>query len=308
MELRHLRYFLAVAREQHFRRASEMLHVSQPAVSEQIKQLEEELGTLLFDRSGRGVKLTPAGQLFKRYARQTLNRLEEARVAIDELEGLKRGTLTVGVVQTVNAYLIPSVIARFTSDFPDIKVYVEELTMDEIEEKLMEGELQLALGFHPTEFHRIVSLPLFEEELVLITPIGHPLATFDSIDLDKITGHPLILLSEGFCTRRAIDQAFRQANCSPRVAVEMNSITGILSAIQAAGTATILPSFALRESGFELRGIRLKNPSISRTVAVLRGKSQYRCSASLAFEETINTEWKRLQSEVEAGDHLLTPG
>src|SRR5271168_1313335 len=102
MELRHLRYFLAVADRTHFRRAAESMHVSQPTLSQQIQQLEKELETILFDRIGKRVRLTVAGETFRHYAQRVLRELEEAQVALLELDGLKRGKLFVGAVQTLN--------------------------------------------------------------------------------------------------------------------------------------------------------------------------------------------------------------
>lgn len=104
MELRHIRYFLAVAEESHFTRAAEKLHVSQPTLSQQIRELEAELGAPLFDRIGKQVRLTAAGEIFREHAQKAANEIQEARVALGELEGLKRGEVTVGVVQTVNTY------------------------------------------------------------------------------------------------------------------------------------------------------------------------------------------------------------
>src|ERR1700722_15951105 len=120
MELRHLRYFLAVADASHFRRAAKSLHVSQPTLSLQIKQLEKELGTMLFDRIAKRVRLTSAGETFRHHAQRVLQELDEARVALLELDGLKRGQLFVGAVQTLNTYLIPPIIARFAKLHPGV--------------------------------------------------------------------------------------------------------------------------------------------------------------------------------------------
>src|SRR5271155_4734082 len=128
MELRHLRYFLAVANTLHFRRAAEALDVSQPTLSQQIQQLEKELGTTLFDRIGKRVGLTVAGETFRHHAQRVLHELDEAQVALLELEGLKRGKLHVGAVQTLNTYLIPPIIARFATLHPEVFLNVEELT------------------------------------------------------------------------------------------------------------------------------------------------------------------------------------
>src|SRR5262249_19029546 len=118
MELRHLRYFLAVAESAHFTKAAQRLHVTQPKLSHQIRQLEGQLNLPLFDRVGRRVKLTSAGELLLPHARRVLRELEEAQTALGELHGLKRGELKVGIVQTVNACVIPEIVGRFSAAHP----------------------------------------------------------------------------------------------------------------------------------------------------------------------------------------------
>ncbi|MER3405049.1 MAG: hypothetical protein C4289_07695 [Chloroflexota bacterium] len=127
MELRHLRYFQAVAEERSFRRAAERLFISQPALSQQIRQLEEEVGVPLFDRIGKRVRPTAAGELLLGYAQRVLHELAEAQRALAEFEGLARGTLALGVVQTVDSYLIPAALARFIPAYPAIAIRIEEL-------------------------------------------------------------------------------------------------------------------------------------------------------------------------------------
>src|SRR5215472_13601216 len=120
VELRHLRYFLAVAEEQHFTRAAGKLHVTQPTLSHQIRELETQLNLSLFDRIGRRIKLTAAGEMLLPRARRVVRELAEAQIALDELHGLKRGALKVGIVQTVNACVIPEIVARFNASHPGI--------------------------------------------------------------------------------------------------------------------------------------------------------------------------------------------
>src|SRR5688500_7403896 len=124
MELRQLRYLLAVVEEANFTRASEKVFVSQSALSQQIQALEQEIGTVLLDRSKRGVRLTAAGEILRHHAQRIFLELEQAQTAIQELEGLQRGELRIGVVQTVNAYLLPSLVTAFLGRYPDIKLSI----------------------------------------------------------------------------------------------------------------------------------------------------------------------------------------
>ncbi len=285
MELRHLRYFLAVAEEAHFRRAAERLHVSQPTLSLQVQQLERELGTALFERMGRRVRLTQAGEVYRDYARRALSSLDEAQVALDELEGLLRGRLAVGVVQTVNAYLIPAVVASFAAEHPGVRLRVEELSAEEIESGLADGRLDLGVSFVPADGGELEAEPLFEEELVLIVPEGHRWAGRRSVQVAELTGEPLALLPEGFCTRRLTEECLQSAGVCPTVAVEMNSVEGLVATVRAGGLGTILPALAAGGAGIE--AVRLERPTPRRAVGLLRRRGASPLRTRSVFSEAI---------------------
>jgi len=285
VELRHLRYFLAVAEESHFRRAAERLHVSQPTLSLQVQQLEKELGTPLFERTGRRVRLTQAGEVYRGHARRALANLEEAQIALDELEGLLRGRLAVGVVQTVNAYLIPSVVAGFAARHPGVRLRVEELSAEGIEEGLADGRLDLGVSFVEADGGDLEAEPLFEEELVLIVPEGHRWAGRRSVRAADLAGEPLALLPEGFCTRRLAEECFRTAGVRPAVAVEMNSVEALVAVVRSGGPATVLP--ALAAGGPGVAAIRLERPTPRRSVGLLRRRGCAPLRTRTAFCEAI---------------------
>jgi LysR family transcriptional regulator, cyn operon transcriptional activator len=286
MDIRHLKYFLEVAKECHFTRAAQALHVSQPTLSQQIGQLEKEIGAQLFDRAGKKVRLTPAGALFCDYARRAVREMESARVALDELDGLKRGEVSVGVVQTVNSYLVPEIAARFGMAHPGVTLRVEELAGHDIEMGLQEGRLNLGIGFVPAEEHDIESHPLFEEELVLAVAPSHPLAARSEVTVGELDGEAMVLMSPAFCTRRLWDEAARAVSIVPRIVVEMNSIEGIVATVRAGNAATVLPALALSNEESRPDGLRvlhLLDPTPRRRVGLLWHSTAYRCTASRAF-------------------------
>lgn len=285
MELRHLRYFLAVAETEHFTRASENLHVSQPTLSLQIKQLEQELGAPFFDRVGKRVRLTAAGQIFREHARRALREMEQAQIAINELEGLMRGALAVGVVQTANAYLVPEIVTRLTAAHPAVQIKVEELANEKIEEGLIEGRLNVGVGFIPTTAAEIVAEPLFDEDLVLIVSSKHKFAGRRHVSVREMDGEPLVLLSKGFCTRRLTDESFAEAGAVSRIIVEMNSIEGILAIVRAGEAATVLPSMAIGEGATDIHAVTLTNPTPQRTIGLLWHRDGYRTAAARALAE-----------------------
>ena len=288
MEFRHLRYFLAVADALHFTKAAERLPVSQPALSAQIKQLEQEVGVALFDRVGRSVQLTRAGSIFREHARRALREMELAQVAIAEEEGLQRGTLAVGVVQTVNACLIPEIVGRFSILHPLVSLKLDELSGPDIEAGVKSGALEVGIGFVPVVSDRIESQPLFEEDFVLIASPRHRLARRRHLSLSALAKESLILLPNMFYTRRLLDASFAQAAVQPKIIVEMNSIEGILATVRRSNLATVLPRLSLGLAHNQtLRAITLKNPTPRRGIGLLWKKGGYRSGAAKARTDQV---------------------
>lgn len=286
MELRHIRYFLAVAEESHFTRAAENLHVSQPTLSQQIRELEAELGAPLFDRIGKRVRLTAAGEIFRTHARKAVGEIQQARVAIGEMEGLTRGEVVVGVVQTVNTYLIPKTVARFTTAHPSIRLQVRELAAGEIEAGIVAGQLNLGVGFVPPTSDRIVAERLFEEDLVLVASAGHRLAHRQRVRMRELDGEPLVMLSTAFCTRRLAEESLRASGARPLITVEMNAIEGILATVREGGAATVLPALAV-QGATDVKAIALVEPTPRRTVGLLWHRDSFRSAAARAFAAEI---------------------
>ncbi len=288
MELRSLRYLLAVAEEGHFTRAAERCFVSQPALSQQIRKLEEELGEVLLDRATTPVRLTAAGEVVVAHARRMLAELEAMRVALDELQGLRRGSLVVGAVQTVQAYLIPYAVTAFIRRYPGVRLHVLELPADEVEAGVLEGRFHLGLSFVPAGPEGLESIPLFDEELVLVVSSEHPLAGRRVASLEMLAQTPLALLPTLYCTRRLWDRWAQAMGLKPQVALELNTIEGLLQLARTLRMATVLPGLTLRlEAARGLQAVLLPEPSPRRTVGIIRRKGAYVCRAAQAFEKVL---------------------
>ncbi|GIV77761.1 MAG: LysR family transcriptional regulator [Litorilinea sp.] len=302
MELRQLRYFLTVAEEGHFTRAAEKLYISQPALSQQIRQLEEEVGMALFERLPRAIRLTTAGATLAVHARRILQAVEEAQTALAELAGLARGSLRIGVVQTVNAYWMPQLVARFTRQYPAIELHVDELPADDIEAGLLDGTLHVGIGFVPPTSRDIQTESLFTEELVLIVAQEHPLAAQAEVPVQEVAQFPLILLPRSFCTRRLWEASAAQAGVSPKVLIEMNTIGTILAAVRQTNGATVLPALALAGDGQPgLTAVRLVAPTPRRTVGLMWRRRGCRDVAARAFAEIVRQESLHLDGALAAG-------
>jgi LysR family cyn operon transcriptional activator len=191
MELRHLRYFVRAAELLHFTRAAESLYVSQPTLSGQIQQLEEELGCPLFDRLGHRVRLTEAGQLLLDRARNAIREVELSRAQIAELHGLLRGTLRIGTTHVFSHYLVPISLAAYITAYPDIHVMVRWGTSPEVERSVLTGTADLGLAFLPPESDEIEYEVLLSDEVVLVVSNKHPLAARAAVSVSELGDLPL---------------------------------------------------------------------------------------------------------------------
>lgn len=288
MEIRQLRYLLTIAEEQNFTRAAEKLYISQPALTQQIQKLEDEAGEILLDRSQRQIRVTPAGAILCASAQRILQELTDARVALDELAGLQRGEIRVGVVQTVNAYLIPEVVAAFKQVYPGIQIQVEELPAETIEAGLIKGHLQIGLSFIPTNLPNLATQTLFEEELILIVNRDHPLAKHASLAVADLADMEMVLLSAAYCTRRLWDKFAQDGGLNSHITIEMNTIGSVLKTVAQTSLVTVLPQLALANTHHpNLVGVPLNNPTPRRSVGLLWRAEGYRCHASQAFADVV---------------------
>jgi len=285
IELRHLRYFLAVAETAHFTRAAAKLHVTQPTLSHQIRELEGQLNLSLFDRVGRRVKLTAAGETLLPHARKVLRELEEAQTALSELHGLKRGLLRVGIVQTVNACVIPDIVARYSAAHTGIRVECSEMAVADIESHLETGQLDLGISFLPPARKSLAGERLFTEELIAVVATDHPLAKRRQLRVRDLKSQPLVLLSPKYCTRQLIDRAFAEAAVEPELRVEMNTVAGILDTVRRTRLISLLPTLALCQQDRGLKAIALTNPKPQRSIGLVWLQGTNRRAAATAFAQ-----------------------
>jgi LysR family transcriptional regulator, cyn operon transcriptional activator len=291
MELRHLRYFLAVANSHSFTRAADLLRVSQPTLSHQIKQLESLVGTELLLRTARDVELTPAGRLFKPYCERILKELETSQLALSELEGLMRGTLRMGVFHSFSNSLLPSVLAEFALRYPGVRVTARLVPRVEMERDLLSGELDLAIAYPSEDTEHILFEPLFEEALVLVVGSKHPHASKRSMPMRELVNLPLALLTQEFAARQFIDKFFFEAGLRPRVVLEMNAIEPILSTIRNSGLATVHSIGAVVHTK-GLRIIPLTEPVPKRTVGTLWRRVSRRSPAAQRMADMIGAAYQ----------------
>jgi LysR family cyn operon transcriptional activator len=283
MLLRHIRYLLAVAEHRNFTRAAQALHVSQPTLSQQIRQLEEALGALLLDRTGRSIRLTDAGEAYVSHARRALQQLESGKRAISDVQDLSRGVLHIAATPTFTAYFVGPLIEAFNRLHPKIMLSFTEMPQDRMEALLSDDALDVGIAFDTVSNEEIEPQVLFVEELALMIGKAHPRARGQlGMTLNELKEEPLILLNGEFATRRYIDRYFRENGVAPRLAMEVNSISAAIEVVSRSALATLLPAAITREHR-ELCSVQLEPALPQRTAALLLRKSGYRSAATRAF-------------------------
>lgn len=291
IKLRQLQYFLAVADSLHFSRAAEQLSATQPTLSHQIAQLETHLGAVLFDRVGKRVRLTEAGLVLRDFAVRALKELEAGCVALNELEGLLRGSLSIGAIQSFSRALLPPVLGAFLSHYPGVKISVEEMTAHEIERQLSKGTIDLGIGFSSLKLDDTEVEPVLEERLMLVISSRHMFADCESVALADLDGQPMTLLATDFSTRRLIDDYLNSVDAIPEIRCETNSIEILLGAVSCSDLATIIPERALRlGDDMGLKALPLVDPKPVRISALLWPRHSYRTIAARTFGRLMREE------------------
>ncbi len=230
--LRQLQVFEAVARHLSFSRAAEELHLTQPAVSMQIKQLEESVGLPLFEQIGKKIFLTDAGNEVYHYSRSIAQQLAEAEAVLEEMKGLKRGKLNISVVSTAN-YFAPQLLALFCQRNQNVTLSLNVINREVLINQLANNEMDLGVMGLPPEGLDIDAEPFMENPLVVIAPPGHALARERHIPLPRLAQETFIVREQGSGTRSAMERFFAQHNLTLSTGMEMSTNEAIKQAVQA---------------------------------------------------------------------------
>jgi LysR family transcriptional activator of glutamate synthase operon len=285
MELRQLRYLVALADERHFTRAAAREHVAQPALSQQIRRLESEVGLALVERTTRRVALTDAGELLVARARRILAELDDAQAELGTLAGVKGGRLAVGALHTMGPVDLSLLLAAFHRNHPAVELTVREQSSEELAEMLRDDEIDLAflsvterIQSRGLELHRLVS-----EELVAVLPADHRLAGRDGVGLHELAGDPFISFRNGSRLRELLDSAAAGAGFEPRIALESNESRRIRSLVSSGLGVAILPRSDAAGAGAPVAVTPLVEPALTRDVTLASRARRRHSPAAQAF-------------------------
>jgi len=296
MNLRDLRYLVALADERHFGRAAERCFVSQPTLSAQIRKLEEYLGVSLVERQPRRVSLTETGAAIVERARRAL--LEaDAIVAIAKSDrDPLAGTLRVGLIPTVGPYLLPHVAGRLRRALPRLKLMLYEYQTGPLLAKLSGGELDLGILALPVAAEGLATAPLYDERFTLAVPASHRLAGRDRVRVADLEGESLLLLEDGHCLRDHALEVCSHVQLGENQDYRATSLETLRQMVAAGHGVTLLPELAAGSPVGTARGLRIKpfaRPAPSRTIGAAWRKSTTRSKAIEAIVETMRAAMKQ---------------
>ncbi len=297
MNLRDLRYFVALADHKHFGRAAEACFVSQPTLSTQVRKLEEELGVTLIERAPRQAMLTPAGRDIAERARRIVAEVEQMKESARRSQDPEAGTIRLGVFPTLGPYLLPHVVPRIRARFPRLELLLVEEKSDVLLSRLREGKLDaglLALPLHDEQLHTEF---LFEEPFLLAVPEHHPLAKRKTLALKELADQRLLLLEDGHCMRDQALDVCQMSGASEKSGFQATSLETLRQMVAADVGVTLLPTLAIkppvaRSESIHLLGFHDSQPS--RRIALAWRKS----SAMHEFLQNLAEVFRELPAEL----------
>jgi LysR family transcriptional regulator, low CO2-responsive transcriptional regulator len=286
MDFDQLQTFLEVARLSSFSRAAEKRFRTQPAISSQIRALEEEVGAKLLDRSGGRVSLTTAGKIFQKYSEEALESRKSAFTAIAEAEHIPRGEIVVGANEGTCLHILPEVFAGFKKKYPTVAVSIKRADYARILESVIDNSVDFGVVSLPVTDNRLSVVLIHCDELVIIAPPRHPLAKFRSATLEEVTKFPLLVPKAGH-TRDALEELFHEHKLKPHYSMELDS-SELLKRFVAAdvGVGFIARSNVLEDiRANALRDIAIADAQIRRDLALVFRTDKTLSRAAKAFIE-----------------------
>lgn len=284
MDFDQLNTFLEVARLSSFSKAAETCFRTQPAISSQIRALEEEVGAKLFDRSGGKVSLTQPGKTFQKYAEQQMEARKQMIAALAEMEKVPRGELVVGANEGTCLHILPEVFAEFKKQYPGVAVSIRRSERAKVLENIIDNSVDFGVISIPVSDNRLTVVTIHRDELVLIAAAGHPLARMKSASIAEAAKFPLLLPKVGR-TRDALEELFHERGLKPNISMELDS-SELLKRFVAADVGV---GFIARSNVVEdvkagvLAAVPIKDAQIRRDLALVFRKDKALSRAALAF-------------------------
>jgi len=288
MDYDQLASFLEVAKLQSFSRAAEKIYRTQPAISAQVRLLEQECGEKLFDRSGKKVLLTPAGEILRRYAEKLMETQKEALQAIAELNQTPRGKLSIGANEATCLYVLPKTFARFKQLYPLVQISIYRNFSHKILQKVQEGAVDMGIVTLPQTANNMEVISVFRDEVQVVVPKNHPLAKKKSVTMEEVAFYPLILPKTGH-TRVVFDRLLRPFRDKLQISMELASVETIKKFVGAGlGISLISRTYGQPEvAAGVLKLIPLEGQKLYRELGLIFRRDRYLSLPAKVFIEVV---------------------
>lgn len=271
---------------EHYTKAAAVLSITQPSLSHSISELEKELGTLLFEKHGRNIRLTKYGRLFLQYVDRALNEIENGEKKLRDLTSPSQGIIELAFIYSLGPHFIPNLIGAFSNQeqFKNVTFTFSQGTTSEVIQGLKEGRFDLAFSLEVDREPEVEFIPLIHQEMVLIVPYDHPLANENSIDLKDTIQYPYILFNEKNDFRRIIDNLFHHVNITPRIACEVEEDNAMAGLVTVNYGIAIMPRI-LSLKHLNVKVLHIKNNLPVQYIYMARMKNRYLCPTTKLFQE-----------------------
>lgn len=296
-----LRAFVTVGELQSFAAAAQALHLSQPALSRRISHLEGLLGVRLFDRTTRSVSLTVLGQQFLGEVRGLVQDLDRSVLSLRDAAELEAGDVTVGCVFSAVHHFLPPVIRAFRDRYPRVLVRIIEEGADEVLASVKHGEADFAINYIGMQDPDVSFTPLLKEPYVLACPADHALARRRSIPWAELAQYPLARVSHASRNRLFIDQALAELPPLPRPIIEVRHVSTLIDLVESGLGLAVVPKLTVPQGPGRIVGVRLENPAVSRTLALVQRQGRSLSPAAQAFAEMLTEAGRATLKTVRKG-------
>jgi len=284
--LNQLRVFHAVVEMLSFTRAAEALHLTQPGISKHIKNLEEFYGTRLFDRLGKKVVLTQAGEILFKTTRNIFKLIPESKVIVDDLQGLGNGKLSVGASIMIGTYILPDLMGVFRRKHPGVEIAVDIALSHAVTDNVLNNAVEIGFIGHPADDERLVIKKFKTDRLLLVVSVKHEWAKNKSVvRLQELAGQPFLLAKQGSGTRNILEERIQKAGVTLNKTIEFGNTEGVKKAVEANLGISILSEHAVAGelASRMLKSIPLRGIDLKRNLYVVYHKNKYLSEAAKAF-------------------------
>jgi len=294
VELGQLEAFVQVSAHRSFSKAAEVLYLTQPSVTARIQTLERELSEELFERTGRSVRLTDAGQTFLQYAERVLSAVQEGKDALEALRNAEFGNLRIGSALTISTYVLPRILKAFRGHYPGVDVSIRTGRSDDVLELLLNDEVQVGLVrslVHP----EIETIHLYDDEVILVTDHNHPFSQTRTARIEEVSHQPLIFFDKGSSYYSLIHGIFRESSLVPIHAMQLDSMEATKKMVEEGLGIAILPRVSVERElklgilvEVEITGV----PRFKRQIALIYRRNRKHARTVLAFVETLHAMYR----------------